>query len=1070
MALIEWLGDFQVNVVDSVGSDNSQYDTQVIQLTNGNILVAWTSNADPAGGPGSGSFNDVIGRIYDPLGNAVTGEIALNSLTSENEQRVSIAAIEGGGFTVGYQRFDPSLSTPKWGLNLASFNASGVQQNSTTLKTMSAVTEWQSVKVAVNSPTEAIAVYTEEGGDIFAQRYNPTTSALIGSQITVQTQDPFSDNGFDVIASPLIDMYGIVYADRDSNPDNDQLYFEAFATTGGQIGSRILIDESFDDASDPSIATLDNGKFIISWNIDGSGGTDSGIRFSIVDALAGGAGPMLNPMTTVAGNQFSSEVVAIDDNQFVIAWYDENTHDIRAQRFDDDGVKIDGEVVIQSYTTWTASDISMTRLEDGRISIGWTQNSGSDTDVRMAIWDPRDDANQAPVYSNGQIIGTPGADTLNPVPEGAQEVFGWNGNDTFWVTPNNSGSNGTLLGVDYDGGNGTDTLGLLSPGSYSALASDLVSLEILKFNAGSTSGFRGITLYADQAEMFTTFDFAQGGAARPDLLTILLSPNEEINLFGKTIVDFETEFDDIAILGNSGAELIRGTPTDDIIQGGLGIDEMYGGGGSDTLALTNSGYSGTVTVDLTAGTIISTQGTEIAVNFENVNGSDADETILGLDSTSELNEIRAGNGNGNGNDTIDGGTGNDKLYGEGGQDRFLLGHLDLQPLVSKFTPAEIIHGGTGTDTIEFRGGTGSVTHDLRGHDLTSIEELEFGSGDTADIDRTVQLYANQFGAGVSLTALIDGLFSPDDREILEVFMSDVTVLDLSGLTFAQWGAQGEFTRIIGDNSAEIITGTTQNDIIDTGGGNDIVYAEGGSADIVTTGSGNDQVFISALGDTVDTGDDDDTIHVATFSLTAAHSIDGGNGIDTLNFGTVANHYSVNLATGSWTRINDTANVAALFRIENMIAGSGNDILVGSTVANVITGGDGNDFIDGGGGNDTLAGGDGADTLEGGDGNDLLFGGTGADQLIGGAGDDKLYVVGNDSLLRGDAGHDQVIVLDTGGVNITIGSGVENVSGNSGNDVINAGGTTTAIIIGGGGGVDTLTGGSVADTLAGGDGN
>jgi Ca2+-binding RTX toxin-like protein len=58
-------------------------------------------------------------------------------------------------------------------------------------------------------------------------------------------------------------------------------------------------------------------------------------------------------------------------------------------------------------------------------------------------------------------------------------------------------------------------------------------------------------------------------------------------------------------------------------------------------------------------------------------------------------------------------------------------------------------------------------------------------------------------------------------------------------------------------------------------------------------------------------------------------------------------------------------------IENVVGGSGNDILTGDAGANALDGGLGNDTLTGGGGNDTLTGGLGTDTLTGGAGNDTF---------------------------------------------------------------------------------------------------
>lgn len=72
-------------------------------------------------------------------------------------------------------------------------------------------------------------------------------------------------------------------------------------------------------------------------------------------------------------------------------------------------------------------------------------------------------------------------------------------------------------------------------------------------------------------------------------------------------------------------------------------------------------------------------------------------------------------------------------------------------------------------------------------------------------------------------------------------------------------------------------------------------------------------------------------------------------------------------------------------IENVIGGSGGDVLFGNLVANQIWGGEGDDtlygdsgddILFGDGGDDFLRGGDGDDTIDGGAGNDIMSGGTG----------------------------------------------------------------------------------------------
>lgn len=72
-------------------------------------------------------------------------------------------------------------------------------------------------------------------------------------------------------------------------------------------------------------------------------------------------------------------------------------------------------------------------------------------------------------------------------------------------------------------------------------------------------------------------------------------------------------------------------------------------------------------------------------------------------------------------------------------------------------------------------------------------------------------------------------------------------------------------------------------------------------------------------------------------------------------------------------------------------GNGEDHLVGTISADVMTGANGNDFIYANAGNDELHGGSGDDILDGGWGNDTLYGGRGNDSLTTGTGSDVIHV-------------------------------------------------------------------------------
>ncbi len=142
-------------------------------------------------------------------------------------------------------------------------------------------------------------------------------------------------------------------------------------------------------------------------------------------------------------------------------------------------------------------------------------------------------------------------------------------------------------------------------------------------------------------------------------------------------------------------------------------------------------------------------------------------------------------------------------------------------------------------------------------------------------------------------------------------------------------------------------------------------------------------------------------------------------------------------------------------IEDFIAGSGNDKVIGNAAANRLVGGAGNDELWSSGGDDVL---------EGGGDNDVLEGGLGADRLLGGAGMDTVSYSGSDAAVTVD--------LEAGTGKRSHAEGdvivdVENVLGSGYGDML--GGDGGANRLSGSGGGDVLEGRAGADQLDGGAG-
>ncbi|CAK0780638.1 serralysin [Gammaproteobacteria bacterium] len=277
-------------------------------------------------------------------------------------------------------------------------------------------------------------------------------------------------------------------------------------------------------------------------------------------------------------------------------------------------------------------------------------------------------------------------------------------------------------------------------------------------------------------------------------------------------------------------------------------------------------------------------------------------------------EIRHGS---TGSDHLDGGQGDDILYGDAGNDT--------------------LTGGAGQDTLY--GGNGNDVLD----GSSNADSMDGGNGaDIYYVDNALDIAQDSGTDGVG--------------DIVHV-----TSFLASGYTLGA-GIDNGILDAQANNTA--LTGNTGNNIL-TGNASDNILSGGDGADTINGGGGNDTLYDGNGNDSVNGGDGNDWIIAG--SGTGNDHYSGGAGIDTVNYIAALVALNLNLATGQVSGGGIGADTLTL--IENAIGGGNNDILTGSTGANLLDGYTGNDRLSGGDGNDTLIGGVGHDTLLGGSGRD-----------------------------------------------------------------------------------------------------
>ncbi len=522
-----------------------------------------------------------------------------------------------------------------------------------------------------------------------------------------------------------------------------------------------------------------------------------------------------------------------------------------------------------------------------------------------------------------------------------------------------------------------------------------------------------------------------------------------------------------------------------LLIGGAGSDNIYGGAGNDVLV-----------------------GRE---NEDRLRGDAGNDDLYG----------------GDGNDYLAGGADADRLYGGNGYDTYV---IDLRDGVS-------------TDQIVDSGGGGQII--IIGHDGKVLNTKVFTREGTqnawVDPDGTVTISHNSpwrltlsdgsvielgedfnaAGFGMTLqeeatptTATLTGDFSKQTNVEGTAWLRDADGNYVNG--GVQAGAADQITGtaaseliqgLLGDDA---LLGRAGDDVIEGGAGNDLLMG-GLGADELDGGDGNDIIYGSSDGalyyptDTsyqraspaqpvvlglgftwlhTSPGPDADGFEQGNLSSNvdrdqqagdAGNVIDGGAGQDSIYAGTGADVVHggddaddiVGMAGGDMLygdagndRIrgdgadyvppgfeNVTQTAAALHGADMIDGGLGNDLLIGQGSDDVLYGGLGDDELYGDDRDnlDTPNAVNGADYLDGGDGADDLVGGGRNDDLFGGLGDDRLW---------GDGG--AVATTSAGFVQVLY-QGDDHLDGEEGNDYLQ-----------GEGGADDLFGGIGNDILVGDD--
>ncbi|MCB1494070.1 MAG: hypothetical protein KDJ77_20070, partial [Rhodobiaceae bacterium] len=425
-----WLNDTQVNPVDAT-NPFSYYNPTVTQLTNGNIVVVYDDNGGRSADGGPSHW-----RLYDPVGTVIA-----SGVTDDSAGNPIVVALGDGGFMIA-DDYATGLTTGSV-VEAWRYDADGTFQNYAAIdnRLWAGIGDEPSdnrLQASAANDINTMIVYTAYDGGIYGQLYARIYTpalGLVGPELQIASPgDPFNGPnlvygnahiaGVDAVALAN-GNYAVAYGvsnglSGSSEVSNVQVVI--FNDVGTQIIEQTVIDNGLAN-TDPSITALEGGGLVVTWTLDGTGGTDSGIRLKVLDGAGSPLTGTINPLTTTTGNQNEPVVAALADGGFVVIWDDDNLSDIKGQRFDAFGNRIGTEFTIDAAGSQTA--IEVVGLEDGRFAVTWQESD----QIRMEFYDVRDLPTLMDYDGANLQIGTTGNDVMTDVAVGADRIYGNGGND-----------------------------------------------------------------------------------------------------------------------------------------------------------------------------------------------------------------------------------------------------------------------------------------------------------------------------------------------------------------------------------------------------------------------------------------------------------------------------------------------------------------------------------------------------------------------------------------------------------------------------------------------------------------
>gem|GEM_PF-1407463 len=398
-AVIKIGPEFQVNTY----TDNTQGKSFVATLSNDKFIITWQSlNRD-------GNSYGVYGQLFNANGTKFASEFQVNTYTISAQWCPSVAALNDGKFITTWTSL--SQDGDSYGIYAQLFNADDTKYASE-FQVNTHTTNWQ-IWSSVAGLNDGKLVITwesnEQDGDlygIYGQIFN-ANGTKFASEFQINTYT-IGDQRMPSVAK-LNDGKFIVTWQSQQDGGDFGVYGQLFNADGTKFASEFQVNTyTISNQEYPSVTGLSDGKFVVTWHSQGQDGDLFGNYGQLFNANGTRFASEFQVNTYTISNQECPSVAGLSDGKFVVTWQsndqDGSTWGVYGQVFNADSNKYSSEFQVNTYTTSSQTTPSVAGLTDRKFVVTWTSN-GQDGDVE-GIYGQMFKVNTAPeLINNGLTIG-----------------------------------------------------------------------------------------------------------------------------------------------------------------------------------------------------------------------------------------------------------------------------------------------------------------------------------------------------------------------------------------------------------------------------------------------------------------------------------------------------------------------------------------------------------------------------------------------------------------------------------------------------------------------------------------